>query len=353
MTSAVATPHVTVLLCVFNGGGFLHAAIDSILQQTFTDFEFIILDDASTDNTPDILASWAKRDQRIVLMRNEVNLGLTRSLNKGVRMARGKWIARQDSDDISLPQRLEKQVNFLNNHPQVGLLGTLAWGMDEQGALEFTPRLVPYNHTQIGWYLLFGNAFFHASVVFSREMVLANPYDETLRFGQDFELWGRLLTQTKGANLAEPLVCLRYHSRRISVVHAQAQQAIGQDIVLQRHQRLVPGFSCSLQELRLLRGVAVSSWPIPGETLSACRWLLRLFQAFAKCGDLDPEQVIGLRDQLLMRLWNSIFHALSVGEGWVLVKEMGQYELGVTWQLFGRTLQSRVVEWLRRIGKPQ
>ena len=126
-------PKVSVVMCVHNGERYLYEALESVLNQTFEDFEFIIVDDASADNTPAILKEYAAQDGRIRLMRNAHNLGLTRSLNKALRLAKGEYIARQDADDISLPQRLEKQVEFLNSNSRTAVVGSWTEVIDEYG----------------------------------------------------------------------------------------------------------------------------------------------------------------------------------------------------------------------------
>jgi len=115
-------PKVTVLMPVYNGEKYLNEAIDSILGQTFKDFKFLIINDGSTDGTADILKSY--KDSRIKVTNNEKNIGLTKSLNKGLKMAKSEYIARMDADDISLPTRLQKQVEFMDSHPKVGVCGT-------------------------------------------------------------------------------------------------------------------------------------------------------------------------------------------------------------------------------------
>ncbi len=133
MSTSEKVPRVSVLMSVYNGERFLRDSVESILGQTFTDFEFLILDDGSTDSTCEILEEYANKDARIVLVRNDRNLGLTRSLNKGLRLVRGEYLARQDADDISLPKRLEMQVKFLDAHPEVGVVGSALEIIDENG----------------------------------------------------------------------------------------------------------------------------------------------------------------------------------------------------------------------------
>ncbi|MEO5377937.1 MAG: glycosyltransferase [Magnetococcus sp. DMHC-6] len=313
---------VTVLTSVFNGAVYLDAAIASILAQSFTNFEFILIDDASTDATPHMLAKWARRDARIVLVRNDSNMGLTRSLNKGLLLARGEWIARQDADDISMPQRLEKQLAFLANHPEVGILGTGIIVIDNQGNKEQKSYINPTNHTAICWRLLSDNPFFHTSVIFRRELVLECPYDITWRFGQDFDLWRRLLQRTKGANLPKPLVYYRCHTDRVSIIHGQQQQHISLQIAQQQCTQLLPNLSLSMQEILAIRMFIRSVWPIPEETLLTCVHVLKLFRAFCQQNGLDNLVLDQLRDRLLQRLWRTLFYSLSWQDGLKLIKEM-------------------------------
>ncbi|HEY9660554.1 MAG TPA: glycosyltransferase, partial [Allocoleopsis sp.] len=115
-------PQISVLMAVYNGSRYVAEAIESILNQTFTDFEFLIIEDGSTDNTVQILQDYANRDPRIKLIQNEQNIGLTKSLNKGLKLAQGKYIARQDADDVSLPHRFEQQIAVFAQNPAAVLV---------------------------------------------------------------------------------------------------------------------------------------------------------------------------------------------------------------------------------------
>ena len=211
----MSTPRVTVLMSVFNGARYLREAIDSILHQTFADFELLIIDDASSDDSVHIVRSFA--DPRIRLLRNKINLGLTNSLNRGLHEARGEYIARQDADDRSHPRRLERQVTYLIAHPQVVLVGTQARTIDHKG--KDIGRVAPKPTTPLGiaWLSVFSNPFFHTSVMFRREAIAQlGGYDETFVYNQDFELWSRVIGTHGVANLAEVLVDYRAHSESIA-----------------------------------------------------------------------------------------------------------------------------------------
>ncbi|MBQ8294589.1 MAG: glycosyltransferase [Alphaproteobacteria bacterium] len=210
-------PLVSVLLPVYNGGPFLREAIDSVLSQTLTDFEFIIIDDASTDNSADIIAEYD--DRRINFIRNEHNLGLIGTLNKGLGIARGKYIARMDQDDICLPLRLEKQVLYMSRRPQCGVLGT--WfhrfgAVNEDCILD--PIVLPAG-------LVCGNKIGHPTVML-RKSVLDKyklRYDPDFEACEDYELWARMLFLTGVENYPQVLLLHRMHPESMSEVSKEIQ----------------------------------------------------------------------------------------------------------------------------------
>jgi glycosyltransferase involved in cell wall biosynthesis len=204
-------PRVTVLLAVYNGAAHLGAAIDSILGQTYHDFELLIVNDGSTDRSREIVLSY--RDPRIRLLDNERNLGLATSLNIGMAAASGEYVARQDADDVSEPNRLERQVQFLDAHPHVALAGTWYSEIDGAGRLLARHEL-PRDWTAIRWALLFFCPFIHSAVMLRRTPVLSQigGYDESLTCSLDYELWTRIARSMAVANLAEYLVRWRTHA---------------------------------------------------------------------------------------------------------------------------------------------
>ncbi len=207
-------PAVTVLMPVHNGGRFLTEAIDSILGQTFKDFEFVVVDDASTDDTAKVLAG--VDDPRMVVLANDSQSGVAASLNRGIDAARGDLIARMDADDVADPRRLEHQVAFMADHPDVVLCGTEAQRIDADGLhLQSIKRL--HSDIEIRWHLLTANPFIHPSVVFRTETIRRiGGYDPALQCAQDYDLWCRLSMEGKCANLPEQLVQYRFHSQAIS-----------------------------------------------------------------------------------------------------------------------------------------
>lgn len=199
-------PSVSVVMPVFNAERFVGEAIRSILEQTFRDFELIIIDDGSTDGSEAAIRTFT--DPRI-RYHHQTNQGIARALNTGISMARAPLIARQDADDISLPRRLERQVAFMAEHPDIGLLGTWAEVIHADGL----PKGVlehGTDHLRIRYLLLFDSAFVHPSVLFRKDLFLqAGPYDPDPAIFEDLELWHRMVPLTRAANLPEHLLIYR------------------------------------------------------------------------------------------------------------------------------------------------
>lgn len=244
---------VSVLMSVYNGSQYLRESVDSILAQTFSDFEFIIIDDASNDNSWEILSDYAKFDARIKLFRNEENLGLTKSLNKGLQLATGKYIARQDADDISLPKRLEKQVAILDQRLEAVLASCNLEVINAHGEL-LRQELRSCDSKWVPWYLLFYNHLGgHSQVVFRREAVMnLGGYSEACRYGQDYELWCRLVKVGDVVILPEILHKQRRHSQGITTQKRSEQRFSSLNRSRDNIKRLI-GQELSLEEVKDLR----------------------------------------------------------------------------------------------------
>ncbi len=225
------TPTVTVLMAMYNGERYLRESIDSILDQTFTDFEFLIVNDGSTDDTAKILQSY--HDPRITILHNENNIGIPRSVNKGLRMARGEYIARMDVDDISLPHRFRLQVDYLDTHPGVGALGGAVELIDGQG------RTIGKNdcfleHQAIKALLLVNCfSFYNPTTMMRRNLVQQiGMYNERMKYAQDYDLWWRLSGISCLANLPDVLVQYRCHDKSITTSHREEQLQFAYEISL-------------------------------------------------------------------------------------------------------------------------
>jgi len=207
-------PRVSVVMSVYNGARYLQQSVNSILHQSFRDFEFIIINDKSTDNTSDILHAYD--DQRIRIIDNEENIGLTASLNKGLQECRGAYIARMDADDYSLPQRLQSQVAFLDAHPKVGLCS--GWRIEDNGKKQ-RPFMPPCDDEQIRVELLLeGNVLGHPAVMLRKNVLEEHSlsYDEHFSSSQDYDLWVRMSAFTRLAILPEFLIIYRIHNDTVT-----------------------------------------------------------------------------------------------------------------------------------------
>lgn len=195
-------PLVSVVMSVFNAEVYVGEAIESILNQTFNDFEFIIVNDGSEDSTSDILEKYRKNDKRINIFTQE-NKGLTKSLNIGINNSSGKYIARQDADDFSYPERIESQVDAFKNNSGLILLGTRAI-INFKGFMYESPK---YNDAQIKNRITKYNIFVHSSVMFRRsEFMKIGMYNELYKTAQDYEAWMRLSSLGKLSILENVLV---------------------------------------------------------------------------------------------------------------------------------------------------
>lgn len=220
-------PAITVLMTVFNGGRHLAPAVQSILSQSHTDFEFLIVDDASTDGSIETLQTLAAGDSRIRLLLNDRNKGQTACLNQGLREARGKWIARQDADDLSLPGRLAAQWEAVRSCPDLVLLGVNGWIIDEKGACSGLIH-APLHDPGIRWSMPFKNPFIHTGVMFRAG---EGFYDEEFKICQDWEFWSRLAERGRLANLSDRLVAYRHSEKSLSHVSAERTESESTKIV--------------------------------------------------------------------------------------------------------------------------
>ncbi len=220
-------PTVSVVMAVHNEERYLRSAVDSILVQDFRNFEFIIIDDASTDATPDMLRDFARRDDRIRILSNAENLSVPRSLNRGLDAARGRYIARMDGDDISLPHRLSEQVRFLDANPDFVLVGGGAEYIDADGKVtkRFVAGATPW---EFDWISIFRPPLLHPSAMYRAALVRDNNerYDPACDRAEDFEFWHRLLRHGKGCELPGVYVRYRVHEANVSTTHSIKQRQI-------------------------------------------------------------------------------------------------------------------------------
>jgi len=204
---------ISVIMPVYNGERYLREAIDSILDQTFSDFEFIIINDCSTDSTEDIIKSYS--DDRIKYLKNKKNLGVAETLNRGLDIAEGEYIARMDADDISLPKRFEKQIEFMDKHQEIAVCGCEVKlfndSIDEKAYTVFGPESMKIN-------LLFASCLAHPSVMMRRGVIEAEHYryDGSFDKIEDYELWTRIVMKHNIDNVHGVLLNYRIHGSQVT-----------------------------------------------------------------------------------------------------------------------------------------
>lgn len=198
-------PKVSVLTSVYNSAEFIRPAVESVLNQTFVDFEWIIINDASTDDSIEIIESY--NDPRIKIFHNEKNLGLAASLNKGLGLCRGEYIARMDTDDVCYRNRFEQQVKFMDAHPEITIAGSWVNLTGERKGIWKTPL----THDEVKCKLLFNSAIAHPTVIMRKSEMEKYKfrYDENLRRIQDYDLWVRASEKVKLSNIPEVLLDYR------------------------------------------------------------------------------------------------------------------------------------------------
>jgi glycosyltransferase involved in cell wall biosynthesis len=235
-------PLVSVVMSVYDGRPYLKEAVRSILDQTFGDFEFIIINDGSKDGSKETLDRLSETDDRIRLVHQE-NRGLTPSLNRGLNLARGKYIARMDADDISHPERLKRQIDFLETNPEIGVVGTWIEWVTPEGEPKMVWRL-PTDPDLIAWKLLFNTCLDHPSIV-ARNSLLEElgGYAEWAICAQDYELWTRAVRQSQLANMPQVLLKHRQHEEAITMKERSGQIQVVCRAAANLHQFLLSGSS--------------------------------------------------------------------------------------------------------------
>ncbi len=305
-------PKVTVLIPVYNREKYVAEALDSVLAQTFTDFELLVIDDGSTDRSVEIVRSYS--DPRLRLICNETNLGVPKTRNRGIQLARGEYLAFLDSDDWAYPERLAKQVAFLDSHPDYAAVGTWISWMDEEGRSLRRVRRKPVLPDEIAAQRLFRQGI-ENSASMARTVVLREyGHQEEYDLSEDFDLWARIAAKNKLATLPQVLVRCRTHKNRITreqahrvkdrrlAIYAAQLHALGvafTDTDLDRHFLLR-----SMRKQRFTPDFIYLEW--------AERWLLQLQEANQRVQSY-PEPAFS---RVLGRLWLKVCWYASTNVGW-------------------------------------
>jgi glycosyltransferase involved in cell wall biosynthesis len=243
-----AAPLVSVLLAVANGERYLRPALESALRQTLGDLELLVVDDGSTDATPEILERI--EDPRLQVLRNRERLGLAASLNRGLDEARGRFVARLDADDVAMAGRIERQLRRFVSGTPVAIVGSAVLELDafdRPGVLHAMPR----GAEAVRWAALFSSPFFHPSVVVDRELLDRHGlrYDVGYLESEDYDLWARVLEHADGDNLSEPLVLYRVHAGQASQARREIQLEFQRRVALREIGRVAPGLGAELADL--------------------------------------------------------------------------------------------------------
>jgi len=295
-------PRVSVLMPVYNGERYLAEAVESILDQTFTDFEFIIVDDGSTDGTAACLDAF--RDRRIVRLTNQANIGLIRSLNKGLKLARAEYVARMDADDVSLPRRLEAQVEFMDAHREVGVVGCSIRRIDSSG---FTIREVchPTTHGLILWHLCFYTPIAHPTAVYRRAIIeRVGGYDVSFAHAEDRDLWQRVSSVARLANLRQTHLLYRVHSTSVSHRHADIQRRNSARVA----QRMMGEFLGWRVPFDVCYNIRRWQFETADDAVQAARVVRSLYDAFVAKQDLSVPERRAIRRNAAYRLLNLAWH---------------------------------------------
>lgn len=217
-------PKISVIMSVFNHEKYLQKSIDSILSQSYKNFEFIIINDGSNKNAKKILELNKLQDKRIKVINNKKRIGLTKSLNIAIKISKGEYIARQDSDDISYFKRFEEQLNFFKKNKKVIMCGTNGILIDNSDSFLKNIKNLENNYEKIKKKLIYENQFIHSSVMVKRNYLLeVKGYDEKFKYAQDYDLWCRLSIKGFLTNINKILVMIRQHNESITKKNKKEQ----------------------------------------------------------------------------------------------------------------------------------
>lgn len=279
-------PVISVVVPTYNAGRYVKEAVASVLAQDFPDFELLIIDDGSTDNTAEIVSQFAA-DPRVRLLRNEQNMGLIATLHRAYAECRAPLIARMDSDDICAPDRFGKQVAFLREHPEIAILG---------GAIRFFGSVAPnvftfpLAHADIHPAMLFYCPLAHPALMFRRELLDQGimRYDDAFRHAEDYHLWSRLLLQVNAANLPDVVLDYRLHAQQVSSGSSGKQYAASLRVRRQMMQEC--GVEPTDDEIALHESVILERPLARTDYLPAlAAWFVRLEAAARQSGYWDEQ----------------------------------------------------------------
>jgi glycosyltransferase involved in cell wall biosynthesis len=327
-------PRVTVVIPVYNREKYVGIAVDSILSQTFSDFELLVIDDGSIDRSIDIVRSYS--DPRIRLVCNINNLGVAATRNNGIQLARGEYLAFLDSDDWAYPERLAKQTAFLDNHPEYAAVGSWSEWMSEDGVPLGRIKRKPTSPEEIAAWRLFQQGIENSTSMARTVVLRAYRHREEFDVSEDFDLWARIAANHKLATLPEVLVRRRMHASQLT--QEKAARAPERRLAIyaaQLHLLGVAFTDTDLQRHLLLRSMRKRGFRPDLNYLEWTEtWLLRLQAANHRAG-CYPEPAFS---QLLGRLWFKVCWHTARDEGWT-----------VWWRFWRSALRKQTVSGFRRV----
>ena len=318
----MSAPRVTVLMPAWNAAEYLAEALESIRRQSYSDFELLVVDDGSTDRTPEILS--ACRVPRLRVLRNETRRKLSGALNRGLEEARGEFIARMDADDLMRPDRLARQVEHLERHSDIGCCGgwVCSFGTEPRKIQKY-----PVGSEWVKAFSLFYSPLAHPTAMFRREWFAREGlhYDGSFYPTEDYELWSRALLCFPCDNLPRVLVDYRVHGK--SMTGGEWSDMDAQTVRVQRRILAQLGIEPSAEESRLHRAASMGLLPAAPESFAQTEaWLLKLEAANRQAGAFDPEA--------LAEMLNYVWFRMSMAA----VRDMG----GAAWKAFRKSRLSAV-----------
>lgn len=298
----VDLPRTSILMPVYNGELYVREAVESILAQTYQPFELIIINDGSKDNTAAILDEYQQADDRVQLYHHRENQGLIATLNHGLQLVHGDFIARMDADDISLPTRLTQQVYALDADPDLVIIGSAYEMIGKNGEFIRIDQF-PIHDTSIRWQLLFQSSFAHSSVMVRMDALRKNSlaYNTHISQAEDYDLWSRLIGCGKGANFKIPLIKHRYHPAQTSQLYTTVVRDTADKISQLNMSKL--GVTPSLEEVKVLR-----DWfyrfprRLDQKDLKYCRPLIQNLLSFSSQPGLDASIVSRIRSRWVLHM---------------------------------------------------
>lgn len=296
------TPYVTVFIPVYNREKYIHQAISSVLQQEYSDFELLLVDDGSSDKSIEIIQSF--NDKRIRLLENAENLGIPKTRNRGIQEAKGHYVAMLDSDDIMLPKRLSYQIKFLEKNLDYAGVGSWSRHIDQEGNVNRKIRTRPIGDKRIKSSLLFHSAI-HNRTFTARSSILKNlGYDNKFRRCQDYELLSRIPVEQKLYNLPRVLVHGRKHPDQITSMTTDFGNQMKKNIA----ERYLTALGVNFEQLDLDNHIKIArnnSADVDKNYIDWCEdWLLKLYSANSQNNYFDSKAF----SQIIFKMWIKVIY---------------------------------------------